>query len=91
MAESDLVMQKQVQEEVSEDRVKKISLSDINTQKEAMVKMPDLKGMTYREVLKTLRGKDVRLQVNGKGKVSKTFPSSGKKLKPNSQIKVILK
>jgi cell division protein FtsI (penicillin-binding protein 3) len=90
MTESDLVLQKKVEEIEDEAVVKSISMNDIKDQPEELEEMPDLKGMTYREVLRKLRGKDIRLTVYGKGKVSKTYPSTGAKLGSNAKVRVNL-
>lgn len=90
VAESDLVMQKKAEEVQAESLSRKISLKAISDKPESLKEMPDLKGLTYREVLKSLRGKDVRLRVDGQGKVSRTYPKAGEIVSPNAKIRVTL-
>ena len=52
---------------------------------------PDLKGLTLREVLKKLNGRDLKLDIRGSGKVSSTWPKAGEKLPRNKKIKLKLK
>ncbi len=52
--------------------------------------IPDLKGLTLREVLTSLNGKGVELEVRGSGRVSKTWPEAGSPLPKNKKLKIEL-
>jgi hypothetical protein len=52
--------------------------------------VPDLKGLTLREVLTRVTGTGVKVNIKGQGFVSQTVPAAGKRLGANKQITLIL-
>lgn len=52
--------------------------------------MPDLKGVTVREVLRTFSGRDVKLKFVGQGVVKESYPRDGEELGSQKEITVIL-
>ena len=53
--------------------------------------VPDLKGLTLREVLNKVRGRGLRLKIYGSGKLIRTIPFAGKSLPKNKKITMIFK
>ncbi|MCB0356054.1 MAG: PASTA domain-containing protein, partial [Bdellovibrionales bacterium] len=53
-------------------------------------KTPDLKGLTLREALAKLNGKNLKLEIKGSGRVSSTWPKAGEDLPKNKKIKIRL-
>ena len=88
MSDHDLVKQKGLSEVEVEAGVQRIQLSKVNSQLKPLIKMPNLEGLTVREVLKELNGYDLEIKMRGKGRVKKTFPASGKKV--SKRIRLIL-
>jgi cell division protein FtsI (penicillin-binding protein 3) len=50
--------------------------------------VPELKGMSLREVVRQLGGKDIRINVHGQGVVSQTVPAAGEPINDNGEINV---
>ncbi len=50
--------------------------------------VPELKGLTVREVLETLHGQNFNIEMKGKGVVINTFPSAGESIEPSQKIKI---
>lgn len=51
---------------------------------------PDLMGLSLREVLQRVKGRDIKIQVKGSGLVTKTWPAPGEELPSNKLLKVTL-
>lgn len=52
--------------------------------------VPDLKGLTVREVLETLHGQDLHIEMKGKGVVVNTTPSAGDPIDESRKIQIQL-
>lgn len=88
MSDHDLVKQTQLAEVEDEAKTHKISLEQVAKGQSHFETMPDMKGMTLREVLKTLQGQKMKVKIVGKGKVKSTYPAAGKK--PTKSIRINL-
>ncbi|MEM7645954.1 MAG: penicillin-binding protein [Pseudomonadota bacterium] len=81
------VLQQSVPEIEDQESLKQVlSLKDLKAGKKTFGSMPDLKGMTLREVLKNLQGAGLNIQIRGKGRVSRTSPQPGEKIKSSVRI-----
>lgn len=58
---------------------------------QVLAAVPSLKGLTLREALQHLGGKDIRLRVYGQGRVSETFPGAGSTLTEGEEISIFLR
>ncbi len=58
--------------------------------KEKLSKIPDLKKLTLREVLKILSGSDIKVRVRGRGRVSSMSPKAGNLIPKNKTVKIFL-
>lgn len=52
--------------------------------------VPDLEGLTLREVLERITGTEINIRIHGQGFVKKTNPSSGTRLAENKELTVFL-
>lgn len=86
MSDHDLVKQTEVSELDKVSKVQRQELSQFNGQTEPFQKMPDLKGLTLREVLTKLQGQKVKVKIYGQGRVKSTFPAPGKKITKSLRI-----
>lgn len=68
-------------------------LNVVDARLEPLSKVPELKGFTLREVLKTLHGKDVEPEILGvsSGVVAEVIPAEGSDIEPGSKIKIRLR
>lgn len=57
---------------------------------ERLQEMPEIDGLTAREVLEIFSRQNIRLNIKGSGIVQKYFPKSGQELKPQQRISVYL-
>ncbi len=53
-------------------------------------RVPNFKGLNPREVLQTLRGYDLKIEISGIGSVVQQFPESGKSIAEGESIRIIL-
>lgn len=53
--------------------------------------VPDLKGLTVREVIENLRGKKIDVEFKGNGLVMTTMPAQGERLTPGQKLKILLR
>lgn len=53
--------------------------------------MPELKGLTLREVLKKFNKQNIKFNIKGQGRVIQTLPLSGQSIPPNKRITLVLK
>jgi hypothetical protein len=53
-------------------------------------RVPDLIGLSLREVLNRVRGMDVKVKIRGSGLVTEMKPSPGEELPSNRSIDVLL-
>jgi hypothetical protein len=53
--------------------------------------VPDLQGLSLREVLRRVNGTDLQIQVRGTGLVSETYPTAGEVVPDSRTIQVLLK
>lgn len=60
-------------------------------QKESIAKMPDLRNLSLREVLRKMSPYKLDLNINGDGRVVETLPASGVDLIENQRVEIILK
>ena len=89
VSDQELVKQDQMLEEVSkEDKPIKLSLDQIADKLEPLDVMPDLKGMTLREVVKHLNGYDIKPSITGKGIVKSTSPKAGQPVKKRVRVRL---
>lgn len=51
--------------------------------------MPDLRGMSYRQVMRVMQRRKINLQLSGSGKVIKQSPAPGKKVRYDKQARVV--
>ena len=51
--------------------------------------VPDLKGLSLREVLKKIQGKELKLKIHGSGRLVRTIPFAGEPLPENKKITLI--
>lgn len=56
-----------------------------------MTVVPDLNGLSVREVMRRVNGTDLQLKVTGQGLVSEIYPAVGSALGPEKKITVILR
>ena len=52
--------------------------------------MPDLKGLSLREVLRQIGGADIKINIHGQGVVSTTFPVAGDDVSDRGEIQLFL-
>jgi cell division protein FtsI (penicillin-binding protein 3) len=87
MSDQNLVKQKQtLNEEVGPEKVLRLSMAQIPDQLEPMTTVPQLKGLTLKEVFKEINGYDVNLRIRGKGQVVSTRPNAGQALKRDLEV-----
>ncbi len=55
-----------------------------------LTRVPNLVGLTLKEVLRRLQGADVDIRLKGKGRVSRIYPEVGKELGSKKQIQIYL-
>ncbi len=55
-----------------------------------LVTVPDLKGLSLREVLRQVGGSDIKINIHGQGVVLSTLPAAGEALNDRSEIQVFL-
>ena len=79
ISEADLVQQKQVAGSLKSEKRIKRNLVEIPGVKAKITHVPDLKGLTLREVLSLLHGYDLKVKFYGRGEVVKTRPKAGSK------------
>ncbi len=89
MSEADLVQQKQITGALKPEKKIKQSLDKISDVKEKIARVPDLRGLTIKEVLSHLHGSDLEVQFYGRGGVVKTWPKAGSEI--NQKLKVYLR
>ncbi len=88
VTEADWVKQIQwEEEEEKENKIQRIPASEV-TQVDPlpMSQVPPLKGLTMKEVLKTLSGQSMQVKLLGKGRVERTIPAEGSVMKKELQI-----
>ncbi len=61
-----------------------------NGQTKTLAIMPDLKGLSLREVLRQMGGADIKINIHGQGVVSTTFPVAGEVVSDRSEIQLFL-
>lgn len=81
---------------VAEKTLVKKRPEDSKTKNELIVKksfetVPDLVGLTTREVLRRFIGQDIKVDFKGSGVVSEVIPAPGSEIPTDKEIKVILK
>lgn len=76
-----------VKQDAAIDRIRSVA-SVLNSNEQN--KTPNLKGLSLREVYDRIRGTDIRVRVNGEGRVSRTYPEAGTELPGSKSIQVIL-
>ena len=59
-------------------------------QLKTLTTVPDLKGLSLREVLRQVGGADVRINIHGEGVVTSTFPAAGEAVSEHSEIQLYL-
>ena len=91
LKKQDLVLGKKSFVVGEEGKPYKMLLEKIPTRSQKITKMPDLEGMTLREVLRQFRGQEVDLRIKGKGHhVTRFFPPVGREIKRKQKVKVTL-
>ncbi|MEK6555553.1 MAG: PASTA domain-containing protein, partial [Bdellovibrionota bacterium] len=53
-------------------------------------KVPNLKGLSLREVYDRVRGTDIRIRVSGRGMVKSSYPNAGDELPRSKNVQVWL-
>ena len=87
ISETDLIQQKQVARALKPEKKLEQSLTEISDIKaNKMTHVPDLKGLTIREVLSHLHGHDLEVKFYGRGEVVRTSPKAGSEI--NRKLKV---
>jgi cell division protein FtsI (penicillin-binding protein 3) len=80
IAEADLI--RGIQSPPGEEKKKNVrhkkALRQISPQLKSLERVPELSGLTLREVLSRLQGADVDLEVKGEGRVRRTDPPAGR-------------
>lgn len=61
------------------------------TEPQPVEQVPAFAGLTLREVLRKVNGKDLKLRVIGQGLVSTTFPAAGEPVPADREVTVLLK
>ncbi len=89
LSDQELVKQHTVNAEETEAQVLEVTLDEVSEKLSPLEKMPDLKGLTFKEVIKTLNGYDVDVRMSGEGRVYSTSPAPGQKV--SRRIRVRLK
>ncbi len=88
MSDQELVRQHKIAKKESVTREIEVNLDEVPSGMDVLGKMPDLKGLTFKEVIKKLNGYDVDLKVSGVGKVSNTSPAPGQKVSKRINIQL---
>ena len=86
MSEADLVQQKQVSGTLKSEKRFKKNLIEVSDVKVRITRVPDLKGLTLKEVLSHLHGYDLDVKLYGRGEVVKTRPKAGSKVKKTLKV-----
>jgi cell division protein FtsI (penicillin-binding protein 3) len=84
------MIQDNSQEIKKEDAIERIRSTASVISSNDQNRTPNLKGLTLREVYDRIRGTDIRIRVNGSGRVSRTSPEAGTDLPNSKSISVIL-
>lgn len=69
----------------------KLIANDVVASAEPLQRVPDLKELTIREVLRAVSGQELKVRVLGSGRVVQTVPASGEPIGDDKAITVILK
>lgn len=88
LSESDILKRKPM--ELVSEELQKQALAGVMDSKrfEAEGKVPDLTGMTLREVVRKLRGTSIQFKIRGSGIVASSRPSAGAALQPGQKIQI---
>ncbi len=87
LSEEDIIDKKQNEIKLKQ----KIALKKININGDKKIKrVPILSGLSLRQVYQRVSGQDLKIKVNGSGRVVKTWPEAGTNLGKNRSIKVKL-
>ncbi len=89
-SDHDLVRQTQIHSaEESADKVVRLSLNKVPKNLEKLDRVPQLKGLTLREVYRELNGYDLNVRIRGEGRVVSTAPAEGSKL--GSSLRIVMR
>lgn len=77
LTDASMVRQTDSDESVIEHKVERKQLKDLTVAKSQLEIMPELKGLTLKEVLKHLHGQNHDVKIVGQGRVVDTFPEAG--------------
>ncbi len=89
VSDQDLIKQRTViEDESTGEKLQRLSFKNIPDKLEKPKVVPELKGLTVKEVLKRLNGMDLKVDIRGSGKVVRTYPEEGQVLKKRLQIRL---
>ncbi len=91
LSEGDIIRRKP--EIVGSEDLMRRALESVHESKrmEAEGKVPDLRGLTYREVVRRLRGTEIKFRLRGSGVVVSSVPAPGSILSSGQSIQILLK
>jgi cell division protein FtsI (penicillin-binding protein 3) len=90
-----IISEKNMVQNKTEKRVQEEAITQIRNMASAMTmheqnKVPNLKGLSLREVYDRVRGTDIKIRVSGRGMVKSSYPDAGDELPRSKNIQVWL-